>query len=109
MEPLGHGAIRSLHLGDLREHVAFTCRSVLVRTLFGLQLFGALLHRGPFLGREPLGLLCAHRSLLCRFFRVLLRSASRVYSRLHTLTSRFLVGLVTRLATQEGIPSVSRP
>src|SRR5204862_4962632 len=23
MEPLGHGAIRYLHLGDLREHLAF--------------------------------------------------------------------------------------
>src|SRR3712207_1667969 len=61
MEPLGHGAIRSLHLGDRREHGALPCRSVLVRTLFCLELFGALPHRGPFLCREPLGLLCAHR------------------------------------------------
>src|SRR5215203_909462 len=82
MEPLGHGAIWSLHLGNLGEHVSF--------------LVG-----------ESLGLLCAHRSLLCRFFRVLLRSASRVYSRLHTLTSRFLVGLVTCFAAQDGIPAVA--
>src|SRR5215207_5341407 len=75
VEPLGHGAVRSLHLGDLREHGAFPCCSVLLRTLFGLQLFGALLHRCPFLGREPLGLLCAHRSLLCGFLHVLLRPA----------------------------------
>src|SRR5215213_195390 len=109
VEPLGHGAIRSLHLGDLREHGAFPCRSVLVRTLFGLQLFGALPHRGPFLGRETLGLLRAHLSLLCGFFRVLLRPARKVYSWLRALTSRFLLGLLTRLATQDGIPSVSRP
>src|SRR5918995_3250151 len=75
VEPLGHGAVRSLHLGDLREHGAFPVR--LLR--FRLQLFGALPHRGPFLGRESLGLLCAHRSLLCRFFRVLL-SGSAVHA-----------------------------
>src|SRR5215217_6639795 len=61
MEPLGHGAIRSLHLGDLREHGAFPIRPL----RFRLLLLGALLHRGSFLGREPLGLLCAHLSLLC--------------------------------------------
>src|SRR5215208_5948702 len=76
MEPLGHGAIRFRHLGDLREHGAFPCRSVLVRTLFSLQLFGAFLHRGSFLLRESLGLLrgllCAHRFLLCRLYHVLL-------------------------------------
>src|SRR5215208_1127899 len=33
VEPLGHGAVLSLHLGDLREHGAFPCCSVLVRTL----------------------------------------------------------------------------
>src|SRR5215216_3956587 len=41
---------------------------------FGLQLFGALLHRGSFLVRESLGLLrgllCAHRFLLCRLSHV---------------------------------------
>src|SRR5215213_1947995 len=72
MEPLGHGAIRLRHLGDLREHVAFPIR--LLR--FRLLLFGALLHRGSFLGREPLGLLCAHLSLLCRFFHVLLSGSA---------------------------------
>src|SRR5919112_6119834 len=95
MEPLGHSAIGSLHLGDLREHVAFPCRSVLVRTLLSLQLFGALLHRVSFLVGESLGLLCAHRSLPCRFFHVLLRLARKVYLRLLGLTSRFLIGLVT--------------
>jgi hypothetical protein len=59
MEPLGHGAIRFLHLGDLREQVAFPFRSVLVRARFSLLLFGALPHRGSFLGRESLGLLIA--------------------------------------------------
>src|SRR5436305_502193 len=64
MEPLGHGAIRFRHLGNLREHIAFPIR--LVR----LQLLGALLHRGSFLVRESLdrlaGLPCirlwAHRA-----------------------------------------------
>src|SRR5215216_2397528 len=43
---------------------------------FGLQLFGALLHRCSFLVRESLGLLrgllCAHRFLLCKLCPVLL-------------------------------------
>src|SRR6266576_1578335 len=66
MDPLGHGAIRCRHLGNLREQVAFPIR--LVR----LQLLGALLHRGSFLVRESLdrlaGLPCirlwAHRASL---------------------------------------------
>src|ERR671911_17663 len=62
VEPLGHGAIRLRHLGDLREHGALPRRSVLVRMLFGLQLFDALLHRGPFLGREPMNLKGGHPS-----------------------------------------------
>src|SRR5215213_4441921 len=106
VEPLGHGAVLSLHLGDLREHGAFPCRSVLVRTLFSLQLFGALPHRGPFLGREPLGLLCAHRYLLCGLCRVLLRPARKVYLRLRTLASRFLIGPVTCFAAH-GFPRTS--
>src|SRR5215208_452872 len=81
MEPLGHGAIRSLHLGDLREHDAFPVRFVRAwaAARFRLQLLGAVLHRGSLLVREPLGLLVdrggalggllrgllwAHRSLL---------------------------------------------
>src|SRR5829696_2008534 len=75
VEPLGHGAIRLRHLGDLREHGAFPLR--LLR--FRLLLFGALPHRGSFLGRESLGLLRAHLSLLCGFFRVLL-SGSAVHA-----------------------------
>src|SRR2546423_1240799 len=48
MKPLGHGAIRFPHLGDLREYLAFpTC---LVRGR--LQLFDALLHRASFLVGE---------------------------------------------------------
>src|SRR5829696_10257295 len=104
MEPLGHGAIRFRHLGDLGEYGAFAIRPL----RFGLQLFGALLHRCSFLGRKPLGLLCAHRYLLCRFFHVLLHPARKVYSRLLALTSRFLIGVLTRLATQDGIPAVAR-
>src|SRR5215211_2026393 len=104
MEPLGHGAIRSLHLGDLREHGALPVR--LLR--FRLLLLGALLHRGSFLVRESLGLLCAHRSLLCRLFHDLLRPARKVYLRLCALTSRFLIGLLTCFATQDGIPAVAR-
>src|SRR5215217_5802857 len=101
MKPLGHDAIRSLHLG---EHGAFAIRPL----RFSLLLSGTLPHRCPFLGREPLGLLRAHLSLLCGFFRVLLRPARKVYSRLRSLTTRFLIGLLTRLATHEGIPAVTR-
>src|SRR5919199_2752438 len=57
MEPRGHGAIWFRQLGDLRADVAVPFRPVLVRTLFRLQLFGALLHRGAFLVCESLGLL----------------------------------------------------
>src|SRR3712207_6628167 len=105
MEPLGHGAIRFLHLGDLREQGALPCRSVLVRTLFGLQLFGALPHRGPFLVREPLGHLCAH---LVPSFAGCSESVSirqeEVYLRLRALTTRFLMGPVTCFATHDSIP-----
>jgi hypothetical protein len=57
VEPLGHGAIRFPHLGDLRKHVALAGSLVLFRARFRLQLLRALLHRGSFLGRESLGLL----------------------------------------------------
>jgi hypothetical protein len=50
MEPLGHRAIRSFHLGDLREDGAFPVRTPRLR----LQLAGALLHRSPFLAVNPL-------------------------------------------------------
>ena len=53
VEPLGHGAIR-LHLGDLREQGALASLPVL-SPRFRLQLLGALLHRGSFVGRESLG------------------------------------------------------
>src|SRR5215211_3413807 len=51
MEPLGHDAIGLRHLGNLREDVAFRVRLA----TRGLELLGALPHRGPFLGRESLG------------------------------------------------------
>jgi hypothetical protein len=79
VEPLGHGAVRFRHLGDLREHGAFPFRPVLLRARLRLQLPGALPHRGPFLVREPLGLLYAHRSLPCGLSGVLL-SGSAVYA-----------------------------
>ena len=57
MEPLGHGAIPSLHLGDLRERLTLPVRLLRARAAarFRLQLLGALLHRGSFLVRESLG------------------------------------------------------
>src|SRR5437763_17098992 len=59
MEPLGHGAIRSLHLGDLREHIALAVRLARAGAAepLRLQLLDTLLHRSPFLGRESLRLL----------------------------------------------------
>ena len=36
MEPLGHGAIRCRHLGDLREHIAFAVRLLSAAACFGL-------------------------------------------------------------------------
>jgi hypothetical protein len=92
MEPLGHGAIRFRHLGDLREHVAFlVCLARARAAARGhLPLLGALAHRGSFLVRESLGrlaggalggllrgLLCAHRSLLCRLSHVFRRPSHR--------------------------------
>src|SRR5919198_5651368 len=56
MEPLGHVAIGLRHLGDLREHVAFSAGR--------LQLFRAPPHGRSFLGRESLGRLGG--ALLCR-------------------------------------------
>src|SRR5262249_10809361 len=57
MEPRRHSTIRLLHLGDLREHVAFPI--CLVRApataRARLQFLGALPHRGSFLVRESLG------------------------------------------------------
>src|SRR5919204_41824 len=44
VEALGHDAIRFLHLGDLREHLAFRVGLARLR----LQLPGALPHRGLF-------------------------------------------------------------
>src|SRR5881275_1218160 len=57
MEPLGHGAIRLRHLGDLREHVAFPIRlaRAWAAARLRLQLLNALLHRSSFLVRESPG------------------------------------------------------
>ena len=46
MEPLGHGAIRFRHLGNLRHQVSFSIR------FLRAQLSGAILHCQPFLVRE---------------------------------------------------------
>src|SRR5262249_41058077 len=50
VHPLRDRAIRLVHLGDLREHVALR----LLLALGRLQLAGALPHRGAFFGRELL-------------------------------------------------------
>src|SRR3989449_5797742 len=62
MEPLGHGAIRFRHVGNLREHVAFPVRLLRARAAarFRLQLLDTLLHRGSFLVRESLDGLAGH-------------------------------------------------
>jgi hypothetical protein len=57
MEPLRHGAVRLLHRGDLREHVALPVRLALLRACGRVQLLGAFLHYGSFLVRESLGIL----------------------------------------------------
>src|SRR3989441_687655 len=74
MEPLGHGAIRFRHLGNLREHVAFPVRLVRARAAvrFRLQLLGTLLHRGAFLVRESLDHLAGDGRALGGLMRFLL-------------------------------------
>src|SRR5690242_21724240 len=66
MKPLGHGAIRFLQLGNLREHVAFPICLVRARAAacFGLQLLDTLLHRRSFLVRESLGLVAGRSRAL---------------------------------------------
>src|SRR5437762_5345581 len=73
MEPLGHGAIRFRHLGNLREHVAFPVRLLRARAAarFRIQFLGALLHRGSFLVRESLELLLDRGGALGGLLRVL--------------------------------------
>jgi hypothetical protein len=72
MEPLGHGAVRLWHLGDLREQVAFSVRFFLVRARFRLQFSGAFLHRSSVLVCESLGLLVDRGGALGRLLRGLL-------------------------------------
>src|SRR3989454_4377993 len=67
MEPLGHGAIRFPHLGDLRENSAFPVP--LVRP----QFLDAIPHRAVFLVREPLELLAGRSGALGGLLRALLR------------------------------------
>src|SRR5262244_2498268 len=57
MQPLGYGAVRFGHLGDLREHVAFPVRlgRAPAAARGRLQLLAVLFHRGPFLVGESLG------------------------------------------------------
>src|SRR5579883_2172274 len=64
MYPRGHSAIWFRHLGNLREHIAFPLCSVLVGALLGLQLSGALLHRGALLVCKSLSLLIGSGRLL---------------------------------------------
>src|SRR2546425_8890688 len=73
MEPLGHGAIRFPHLGDLREHGAFPIRLVRARAAIRgrLPLLEILLHRGSFLVRECLELLLDRGGALGGLLRVL--------------------------------------
>src|SRR6185437_5027042 len=54
MDSLGHGPVGLRQLGDLLEDVLLAVR------LAAFELSGALLHRGPFLGRESL--LLGHRA-----------------------------------------------
>src|ERR1019366_8072229 len=76
MEPLGHGAIRFRHLGNLREHVTFPIRLLRARASarLRLQLLGALLHCDAFLVRESLDRLAGHGSALGGLLCLLLRS-----------------------------------
>src|SRR2546429_7338156 len=73
MEPLGHGAIRFPHLGDLREQGAFPIRLVRARAAARgrLPLLEVLLHRGSFLVRESLELLLDRGGALGGLLRVL--------------------------------------
>src|SRR2546425_545364 len=73
MEPLGHGAIGFVHLGDLREHGAFPVRLVRARAASRgrLPLLEVLLHRGSFLVRESLELLVGRGGALGGLLRVL--------------------------------------
>src|SRR5436190_759077 len=66
MEPLGHGAIRFRHRGNLREHVAFPVGLLRARAAarFRLQLLDTLLHRGSFLVRESLDRPAGHGGAL---------------------------------------------
>jgi hypothetical protein len=56
VDPLGHGAVRGRHLGDLREE-GFLLVRLLAAASGALELLGALLHRVAFLGGETLVLL----------------------------------------------------
>src|SRR5205814_1899579 len=66
--PLSSRARRSLlrHLGNLREHVAFSVRLLRARAAarFRLQLLDTLLHRGSFLVRESLDRPAGHGGAL---------------------------------------------
>src|SRR5579863_4931751 len=52
MESIGHATIGLLHLGDLREHVAFSDR---LTRKSAPPLFEGLFHRGSFFVREQVG------------------------------------------------------
>jgi hypothetical protein len=73
MEPLGQDPVGFWHLGDLGQHPAFAvglgCAPAAAG--FGLQLLGALLHRGPLGVAESLELLVARAGVLGRLLGVL--------------------------------------
>src|SRR5712691_2816386 len=70
VDPLGHGAIRVRHFGDLREHGA----CVLLLRRGRLPLFDELLHRGSFLVREYAALLVGRGGALGGLLRGLRRA-----------------------------------
>jgi hypothetical protein len=109
VEPLGHGAVRSLHLGDLREQVASPA---------ALFLFA----RSSAFSSLARSLIAARSSSVnpSDFFAPIVPSRAvssgscpvrqeEVYLRSRALTSRFLIGPVARFATRDGIhPAVAR-
>src|SRR5262245_34210201 len=81
VKPLGHSAIRFLHLGNLREHVVFPVSLARARAAAcgRLQLFCALPHRGSFLIRKSLRLLSARVRVPRGLLRAILVGSHRVF------------------------------
>src|SRR5947209_7954065 len=121
IEPLGQGAIPCRHLGDLRAHVTFPVRlaRALAAARLRLQLLGALLHRGPFLVRESLGLLVDRGGARGGFFRVplwahrnllmLFRSCLRAPDGSAQLRMRIRLPRGSRMSQSPSLYAVLRP